>query len=323
MHDGIPIFYDHANAFMSREKPFQVFTQDNKLAWYFQRYLLQKAMAVFDWELPDNWNKYRGRDYFLYCLYCFGKVAVIETDKFGVIPQACTLGGYGVFYEPKWANIRNPLLQGIIQPIIGKECELIKLQPDYGGIMDIIYYYAEQLALASQSVSVNLLNSKFAYVFGANNKSVAESFKKMFETIISGQPAAFVDKTLMNPDGTPNWQLFTQNLKEQYIADAIISDMRKIEAEFDTKIGIPNANTDKKERLVTDEVNANNEETNALAAQWKTSLDESIERVNKLFGNKCKPLAVKWRNLKENGGDENEGVSVDSRNVQLRPNGVR
>lgn len=311
---NIPIFYDHANSIMSRQKPFKVFTQNNGLAWYYQRYLLQKAMSVFEWDLPENWTKYRGKDYFLYCLYCFGFVAVVNTDKFGVIPQACTLGGYGVFYEPKWAVIANPLLRGVLQPTIGKECELIKLQPDYGGIMDIVYQYAEQMALASQAVSVNLINSKFAFVFAGENNAAAQTLKKMYDDIMSGQPATFVDKKLFRTDGTPAWQLLMQNLKQQYIASDILSDMKKIEAEFDTRIGIPNANTDKRERLITDEVNSNNAGTNALASQWKTSLDDSIERVNKLFGDSCKPLAVRWRKLEE-GGVNGESVSVSNGNV--------
>lgn len=312
---NIPVYYDHANAVMSQQRPFKVFTQNNGLAWYYQRYLLQKAMSVFEWDLPENWTKYRGKDYFLYCLYCFGFVAVVNTDKFGVIPQACTLGGYGVFYEPKWAVIANPLLRGVLQPTIGKECELIKLQPDYGGIMDIVYQYAEQMALASQAVSVNLINSKFAYVFAADNNTSAQSLKKMYEDIISGQPAVVADKKLFRADGVPAWQLFMQNLKQQYIATDILSDMKKIEAEFDTRIGIPNANTDKRERLITDEVNSNNAGTNALASQWKTSLDDSIERVNKLFGDSCKPLAVRWRKLEEGGVSGGENVSVSNGNV--------
>lgn len=314
---NIPVYYDHANAVMSQQRPFKVFTQDNGLAWYYQRYLLQKAMSVFEWDLPENWTKYRGKDYFLYCLYCFGFVAVVNTDKFGVIPQACTLGGYGIFYEPKWAVIANPLLRGVLQPTIGKECELIKLQPDYGGIMDIVYQYAEQMALASQAVSVNLINSKFAYVFAAENNASAQSLKKMYEEITSGQPAVVVDKKLFRTDGVPAWQLFMQNLKQQYIATDILSDMKKIEAEFDTRIGIPNANTDKRERLITDEVNSNNAGTNALASQWKTSLDDSIERVNKLFGDSCKPLAVRWRKLEE-GGVSGESVSVSDGAVPVR-----
>lgn len=38
---------------------------EQNLSWMFQRYLMQKAISVFRWELPDTWDK----DYFLYCLY--------------------------------------------------------------------------------------------------------------------------------------------------------------------------------------------------------------------------------------------------------------
>ena len=319
--NGIPIFYDHANAFAFHQKPYAVFTKDNRLTMYFQRYLLQKAMSVFEWTLPKKWEENRGRDYFLYCLYWYGFMAVIETDKFGVIPQHCTLGGYGVFYEPKWAVIANPLLKGIRQPIIGKQCELIKLQPDYGGAMDVIYHYAELMALASQSVFVNLLNSKFAYVFAADNKAKAESFKKLFDTIASGEPAAFFDKALMNPDGTPNWQLFVQNLKQQYIASDILSDLAKIEDEFNTVIGINNANTEKRERMNLEEVNANNDETKAIASGWYDSLTKSIDRVKDMFGDSASELSVKWRDFE--GGADFESVPVNSRSLQLRQDSIR
>lgn len=311
--NGIPIFYDHANAIMSRRKPTQIFTQNNALAWYYQRYLLQKAMSVFEWEMPANWTKYRGKDYFLYCLYCYGHVAIVRTDRFGVIPQGCTLGGYGVFYEPKRAVITNPLLRGILTPIIGSQCELIKLQPDYGGIMDIVYQYAEQMALASQAVSINLINSKMSYILASDNNTIAQSLKKMYDDIMKGEPAVAIDKHLFKPDGSPKWQLFEQNLKQQYIAADILADMKKIESEFDTRIGIPNANTEKRERLVTDEVNANNAGTNALAAQWLTSVQDSIDRVKDMFGADVEPLSVKWRNL-ERGVDDG-GVPVGNGDV--------
>ena len=50
-----------------------------------------------------------------------------------------------------------------------------------------------------------------------------------------------------------------------------------------TAIGIPNANTDKRERLITDEVNANNVDTQTLCAQWLEELQECCARVNKMF----------------------------------------
>ena len=51
--------------------------------------------------------------------------------------------------------------------------------------------------------------------------------------------------------------MFQQNVGQNYIVSDILSDMRKIDAMLDAEVGIPNANTDKKERVQSAEVNAN------------------------------------------------------------------
>ena len=61
---------------------------------------------------------------------------------------------------------------------------------------------------------------------------------------------------------------------------------------FDTEIGIPNANTDKRERLVTDEVNANNVETASRCEMWLESIKAGMEKANNMFG---LSLDVDWR----------------------------
>lgn len=295
---GAPIFYDHANMLVACNNPSSIHTQNTELAKYFRRYLLQKAISVFDWTLPDNWN----RDFFLYVLYCWGVVAVIKTDKFGVIPQGCALTGYNVQYQPTNAIITNPLLRGILNPIIGRQCEIIKLQPDYGGIMDMVNSTAEDMALASEALSMNLINSKLSYVFAASGKSVAESFKKMYDDIMSGKPAVFMDKSLFTEEGKPLWQAWTQDLRAAFIAPEIMDTLHEIEARFNQQVGIPSANTDKKERLVVDEVNANNTDTFCKAALWLEELQQCCKRVNAMFYDGEEKVSVKWRNIPQNGG---------------------
>lgn len=285
---NIPVNADYINAVASAVNPSTVHCRNTTLSNYFQRYLLQKAMSVFEWQLPDTWSE----TYFLYSLYCFGYVAVIETDKFGVIPQSCTLRGYDVMYQPTHAVITNPLLTGISEPRIDTQCVLIRLQPDYGSVMDIVSYYADMLALCAESVGMNLVNSKLAYVFTAENKAMAETFKKLYDQIASGNVAAVIDKNVLNDEGKPTWQMFNQNVGQNYISDRVLADMRKIEQMFCTEIGIPNANTDKKERLVTDEVNSNNIETHSLCALWLKELKKSCRKVEKMFHVK---LSVDWR----------------------------
>ena len=285
---GIPVLYDHNNAVNSIISPSTMHVSDTGLQWYFRRYLLQKAIAIFKWELPETWAK----NYFLYVLYCWGYIAVVNTDKFGVICQGCSLSGYDVFYQPTHATIANPLLRGILQPRIGSQFELIRLQPDYGSIMDKINFYADMLALSAETAGTNLFNSKLAYVFACASKSGAESMKKAYDKIASGEPAAFLDKDLFNEDGSPNWMMFNQDLRNSYIAGDILEDMRKWELKFCTDLGIPNSNTDKKERLITAEVEANDEEVKLWADLALENLQASCERVNNMFGT---DLSVEWR----------------------------
>lgn len=301
MINGAPYYYNYINAETSQVTPSTVHVKDSGLCRYFTKYLLQKAMSVFEWDLPETWNK----DYFLYVLYCWGYVAVVNTDKFGVIPQGCGLKGYDVFYAPTHAVIANPLLSGILEPRIGTQCELLKLQPDFSGILDLVGHYAEQMALASQSVSVNLLNSKLSYVFTAKTKALAESLKKMYDQISSGEPAVVIDSRLKNAaDGEETWKAFEQNVGGNYIVTNLLADLRKIEAMFDTEIGIPNANTDKRERLIQDEVNANNIETYSKCAMWLENLQDACKRVNDMFG---LSIAVRWRVIPEMGGASDGG----------------
>ena len=61
---GAPVMYDHQNAYNSLVSPSTMHASDTGLAWYFRRYLLQKAISVFKWNIPDRWAK----NYFLYVL---------------------------------------------------------------------------------------------------------------------------------------------------------------------------------------------------------------------------------------------------------------
>lgn len=286
----VPELYDYGHNIVA--------IQDNNIVRMFRKYLLQKAVSVFEWNLPETWS----RDYFLYCLYCNGYVAVVETDKYGVIPQHCALSGYDVFYRPTTAVVTNPLLSGITQLRIGKQCTLFHINPDYSGILDIVYNYADIMALCCQTASVNLLNSNLSYVFAAKNKAAAETFKKMVENVIERKPAVAVDGCLWSEDGTPLWSTFSQNLRQNYIAGDLLNDLRKWEQMFDTEIGIPNANTDKKERLITDEVNANNVETASKCELWLEELKKQCEQTKSMFGIE---ISVDWRHHPLKGGLEN------------------
>ena len=100
------------------------------------------------------------------------------------------------------------------------------------------------------------------------------------------------DSKLLKPDGTKAWDVFANNLSNNYIASKLLVDLQKWRNMFCTEIGIPNANTEKKERMLTDEVNANNVETESWAASALELLQDGCKKVNDMFG---VGISVDWR----------------------------
>lgn len=287
--NNAPYSYDFINRYNASFSPSTVHCKNTGLVNYYIRYLVQKVLSVFEFSgIPEEW----ALNYFQYVLLCRGYVAILDTEEYGVIPQECGLGGFNIFYQPRFATIANPLLPGVRQPVIGEGCAVIAMQPDYGSILDLVCTYADLMALCLETAGVNLLNSKLSYVFAAGNKAQAESFKKMYDRIASGEPAVFVDKSLFNEDGSRAWDVFFQNMKQNYVASDILNDMKSLEDQFNTAIGIPNANTQKRERLVVDEVNANNVDTESRVNLWLETMRRGMSTANEMYG---LDLGVRYR----------------------------
>lgn len=296
-----PFYYDYINTLESAVQPANQNILNTQTGRFFQRYLLKKALAVFKWTLPEWWDE----NYFLYVLYCRGYAAIFDSGKFGVIPQECGLQGYNVFYRPTNVIIANPLLD-IKNREIGKDAVLMQLQPDYMGVLDLCGHYAEKMALASSAINQNLWNTKISIVFFAGNDAEQQSIKKAYDRMSDGDPMVVVHKNLRDENGNLKYEVFNRDVKSSYVISDLISDLRKIEAEFDTRIGVPNANTDKRERLITDEVNANNVETHILCDMWMDSIQDGIQKVKDMFG---LDLKCEWR---YGDGDLGTGVPVGS-----------
>lgn len=280
---------------------------DNASYYMFARYLFQDVMSQFRWKMPDLWPE----NFVLPTLYGYGYFVVVNTDRFGVIPQRATLGGRNVFYLPSYAHIVNPLIQTDRDLIIGRDCEVVFLQPDYCGVLDLVNRYAEQMALAAEAASMNLMAAKIAYIFFTKNLNAAESFKKIVDQIQAGNPFVFSDKDLFDPaSGEQTWLKFDNDLRNIFITPDLLETIRTLKSNFDSEIGIPNANTTKKERMITDEVNSNRVETYSKAAMWLENLQKCCRKVNNLFGT---DLSVDWRfppEVMNNGPDYNPSDDV-------------
>jgi hypothetical protein len=270
--------------------------------WFYMDMLFRKAMSIYEFEnIPDNWDY----DYFVSVLLSQGFICVTDT-ALGVIPLRCGLSGINVYNHPTTAIIANPVL-GNLERIIDEDCSLIKMNYNYApAVMPIIARYATLLSECDSSISVNLMNSKVAFIGLCSSKQVAESMKAMYTKISQGEPAVFVKGDQINSD-----TILYNHVKENFIAGDVQILKRKLMSEFLTEIGVNNANTDKRERLTDNEVEANNGEIQLNAGYWLDNISEGIEKTNKMFG-----LNINVK-LKNTFNTESEAVNNDNANAVI------
>lgn len=245
---------------------------------YYARYLLLKVMSVFKPTFPEDWE-FGLDDYFMYNLFVSGNIPVFYEPKYGFICQWGAYSGVNIALRPEYVTFQNQFITGQKRKI-NADCVVFSLTRDYCGIWDKVVAYAELLAEMHVAIKVNIINSKNPVVFAVPDKKIAQNMAKLFDTVQSGEAAAFYKQT----GDTKSWEMFNPQAKTNYITPDMLVDMRKIVNMFCTDFGIPNANTEKKERLISDEVNANNGETDCWIESVMQRLKKCCDKVEKIFG---------------------------------------
>ena len=279
----IPTDFEGLNMYNSMRSVAGKVCNDANTAYY-MRALYHRILSGATFDLPDTPTWRQSRRYFKNVLYTMGFIGVVKTAKYGVVPQICNPYGYGLFLQPTNIRVTQPLVQ--FEGTIGEDCEVIHLTPDWRGVWDIVEHYAIRLSTAITSLDVSLINSRVSFLAGAKNKTAAETLKYLYEAISAGEPFKVYDKKFLKSDdlnekSEPIWT-YHQDVKNNYITDNLLADMTEILRMFDNEVGIL-AIGDKKERRITDEVEAISDDTCARASTWFENLSDSFDNVNRLF----------------------------------------
>ena len=295
--DNIPL--DDLRREFLRQSPKDVDGVFNESSLFYREKLLRKLSSLFELTgAPESWDI----DYFWTTLLCHGYIGITDTEL-GILPLECGYSGINVFRHPTTLIFTNPVLKDF-QRTIDVDGVLMKLQFNYLGVLPLVQRYATLLAMCDSSLSVGLMNSKVSFVAMAANKQQANSMKKMYDRISSGEPAVFVNNDIGNPAN-----FYFNRVKENFIGQELLIVKRGIMNEFLTEIGIKNANTDKRERLVTDEVNANNEEIKINIADWLYNLEEGVDKANKMFGLSLRIRRREYGEVMEDESSESDKLS--------------
>lgn len=279
----MPLNYNQINLGAGTYSPSSVKSYNNKSFAFWERSLFQRMTSVIDFELPDAWSG-KIKDFFLYCLYRWGFVCISENEKFGQYFQPCSLSGYTFYYQPSKAIIANPELNEELK--IGEECQILKLTPDYLGAWDVIWYFAEKFSTLDNAINMSLINCKYPFFLGAKNKTASAALKKMLDLANKGEPAVIFDMKLNNDptDKDIPFQIWDRgNLKNSYLTSDQLQDFQTLMYLFDSEIGIPTEPYQKKERMVTSEVEMKQADALARSETWIKTIQSSIDEVKKLY----------------------------------------
>lgn len=329
MMNTLPFYAQELNQMRGHKVPSNNICYDSEVYFFFWRSLYQRLASKFKWTVPEHWDK----EVFEFSLYSLGFVGVFDANKyartpnqrFGIIPAPATVSGVGVQMQPTKIRTANPYFYMPASENIYEGAGLIKLTGDYRGILDIVDFYAERLAVLWSTIDQSIINSRFAYIVSANSTAASATLKAVFDQRNSGDPLIVfdkeklkkkdaVDKTSPLEDKEP-FEVLDLKVGENYITDKLLKDYRNILNQFDSEIGIPNNPAEKAERLISNEVESNSAETVARFEYFMDCLKRSLDRTYTVFPELKATLKVEARQYDtgQTGAKEAKGGGADAK----------
>lgn len=258
------------------------------------------ALNMFRWEgLPDTIKSRHIEN----SLYHNGLCIIINDENLGFISVPCNYGAnLNINNEPTEVITTGYNYIKTIKYMSDKEkdkCQLI-LNNDLGiGNKEYIEYFAQKMYEVDTVIRANINQQKYPWFIPCEPK-LKNSIKLMFEKVDNLEPLILADKSIIS-EGI---QVLTTNTP--YVADKLNEYKFELEREILTFVGLNN-NFEKKERLLTNEVDSNNQFIEAnIEIQYKNRLIAQ-DYLNSKFGWNCKVIKV---------AEEKRGVDLDDNKLE-------
>lgn len=240
------------------------------------------CLSMFEWEnLPNSMSA----RYLELCLYYQGQAAMLYHNEYGYINTMACDGGYiniyGLPTEIQCYSYRFNERRSLYTDDIGeeKDKEAILVMNNYQRVptASTISLFAYRLAEAQRTADVNIKSQRTPILITTDQKQYY-TLKRMYEEYDGNTPAIFADKNLITPDA-----LKAIKTDSPFIADKIMEYKVQIWNEFLSYMGISNL-AEKRERLVTSEVDSNNELVNLNLQALLIPRKEACKQFNEKYG---------------------------------------
>ena len=142
-----------------------------------------------------------------------------------------------------------------------------------------IVYYAKRMAEIDDIIMQNLRQQRVPYLF-ATDENNSFSLKSLYDRMYQGEPAIFIDKEMLKGEPENIMVLPTQ---APYLVDKLQIQKQEMERELLTFLGINNT-LEKKERLIVDETNSNNQFIKMASDIGFKQRQLACQQMNEMFG---------------------------------------
>lgn len=260
-------------------------------------YYKMLALNMFTWEnLPETMDS----RYIENALYENGLCLVNDDKDLGLISVPCSYGAnMNINGESTEVITSGYNYVKTIKYINNDNCVLIRNNDLAKATRDYIANYAERMLEVEMCIRANINQQKFPWFINATEKT-KKSLQLIFDKVENFEPFILANREIM---GEAPLEVLT--MSTPYVADKLNSYKYELEREILSFLSLNN-NFEKKERLLTDEVNSNNDfiHTNAML-MYKVRL-QACEQINKKFGLNVRVLPNKEMISKYYVDEENE-----------------
>ena len=249
--------------------------QKTKVKRMYTRILTEIAVNRFTWTgMPDSVDLR-----FLEMTLLFQGLSVFyydtEYDRYMAL-RAASLGKINMYDNPTTFRVMgNSMVHKTLTP---KEC--VPIWCNYLRIpdLDIIQVYADRFAEMDRTITINVLQQRKPYIITVPEEQRL-TYLNVMKNVQDGEMAIFGTNSLDINSAIAT--LDTRIDKDQILNT--ITAKQKYWNECMTFLGINNSNQDKKERLVSNEVEANDDQIAATRGVALKSRAEAVERINKMY----------------------------------------
>lgn len=238
--------------------------------------LMMLAISIFTWEGLDDVAGFGASRFLEQSLFRYGKAVFIKDDEIGYkVMNATPSDKLNSYYLPIKVNAYSIDYNKTFDL---DDCVYIMNNELQKPTSSSIALFSKRLYETERTIDVNL-HAQRTPILIEGNKNTMLTLKNAYMQFDGNVPVIYGNKEF-NLDSKLN----VLNTNAPFVIDKLENYKHELQNDCMTFLGINNANTQKRERLITDEVNSNNDLINYYLNCFYKTRKQACDLINKKYG---------------------------------------